>query len=196
MPLFKKKYHKYTDEDLIGLVAKGDETAFDELYERYAQKLYHFFYKMLYQNKAIAADFTQTLFIKAFEKASYYDSTYKFSTWLYTLASNMCKNEYRRISRTTQTINLEESIKTVEPQAPITIDMALFNNDLQLAINRLDKKHRLVFVMRYQEHKSIKELSEILDCPQGTVKSRLHHALKKLSKDLERFRPYQKKIKG
>ena len=196
MPFFKKKYHIYSDEELIGLVAKGHESAFDELYDRYAQKLYRFFYKMLYQNKVIAADFTQTLFIKVFEKASYYNNSSNFSTWLYTLASNMCKNEYRRISRTSQIISLEESTKTIEPRALLNIDTAHFKNDLQLSINRLDEKHRLAFIMRYQEHKSIKELSEILQCPQGTVKSRLHHALKKLSKDLERFRPIQKKIKG
>jgi len=193
---FKKKYHTYSDEELIGLIAKSNEYAFDELYDRHAEKLYRFFYKMLFQDKNIAAEFTQTLFIKVFEKASYYNNSYNFSTWLYTLASNMCKNEYRRVSRATPIINLDKSMKSIEPQAPKNLDLALFKNDLQLAINKLDEKHRLVFIMRYQEHKSIKELSEILQCPQGTIKSRLHHALKKLSKDLERFRPNQKKIKG
>jgi len=171
------------------LLAKGSEGAFNELYARYAESLYHFFYKMLYQNEEFAADFCQNIFMKVFEKVDSYDVQYKFSTWIYTMASNMCKNEYRRNSRKRPTIYLDQKINITEPQAPKKIDQDIFQTHLQEAINKLDEKHKLCFILRYQENKSISDISQLLDCPQGTVKSRLHNTLRKLSKELYLFDP-------
>ena len=194
MTFFKKKYHQYTDQELVKLLSKGNEAAFDELYERYAEKLYHFFYKMLYQDKELAADFCQTLFMKVFEKVDTFNPTHNFSTWIYAIAANMCKNEYRRNNRPKPTIYLEDNFKKVEPRAPGLIDKEIFNTHLQVAINKLDDKHRLCFILRYQEEKTIPEISEVLGCPQGTIKSRLHYALKKLAIQLDQFNPKQKKV--
>lgn len=194
MTFFRKKYHQRTDEELVDLLLKGNEAAFDELYQRYAEKLYHFFYKMLYQDKELAADFCQTLFMKIFEKAYTFNPSQKFRTWIYAIASNMCKNEYRRNSRPKPTIYLEDSFKKVEPRAPGKIDSEIFNTQLQLAINKLDDKHRLCFILRFQEEKSIAEISKVLDCPPGTIKSRLHYTLKKLAVQLNQFNPKKKKV--
>jgi len=118
-----------------------------------------------------------------------YDVQYQFSTWIYTMASNMCKNEYRRNSRKRPTIYLDQKLNITEPQTPKKIDQDIFQTHLQEAINRLDEKHKLCFVLRYQENKSISDISQLLDCPQGTVKSRLHNTLRKLSKELYLFDP-------
>ena len=98
MGIFKKTYHNKSDEALIQLLSNNNEKAFNELYGRYAEQMFHFFYKMLYQDEELAEDFCQNLFLKIFEKANSYDPKYKFSTWIYTMATNMCKNEYRRNS--------------------------------------------------------------------------------------------------
>ena len=193
MPFFKKKYHQSPDQELVKLLSAGNEAAFDELYNRYAEKLYHFFYKMLYQDQELAADFCQSLFMKVFEKAETFDTTQKFSTWIYAIAANMCKNEYRRNSRAKPTIYLDDSLKKIEPKAPGLIDQEIFNQHLQSAINKLDDKHRLCFILRYQEEKTVTEISEVLNCPPGTVKSRLHYTLKKLAVQLDQFNPIQKK---
>lgn len=194
MTLFGKEYHLKSDQELVKLLMQGKEAAFDALYERYAEQMYRFFYKMLYQDETKAEEFCQTLFIKVFEKSNTIDPSKKFSTWLYAVAANLCKNEYRRHSRIKPIIFLDENAKKIEPLAPQLIDNEIFNKKLQLAINKLDDKHRLCFVLRYQEDKSIPEISEVLGCPQGTVKSRLHNALKKLAMQLEYFNPKKKKI--
>ncbi len=194
MTFLRKKYNHYSDQELVRYLKRGKEAAFDELYRRYSEQMYHFFYKMLYQDEVIAADFCQTLFIKVFEKRATVDPEKRFNNWLYAVAANMCKNEYRRLGRTQSTIKLNESIKKIEPIGPRLLDQEIFGHHLQEAINTLDDKHRLCFILRYQEEKTIPEISEVLGCPQGTVKSRLHNTLKKLSIQLAQFNPRQKKI--
>ena len=134
MKLFNKKYNHYTDQDLVKFISKGNEAAFDELYKRYAEQLYRFFYKMLYQDEELAADFCQTLFMKVFDKANSFNPTLKFSTWLYSIASNMCKNEYRRHSRSMPMIYLAGKPKKSDPKAPQNIDKEIFNTHLQLSL--------------------------------------------------------------
>lgn len=193
MNLFRKKYRQYTDEALIGLLSKGSEPAFDELYHRYADRMQSYFYRLLYQDAELASDFCQNLFLKIFEKANAFNDSYKFSTWMYTIASNMVKNEYRRqSSSTSETFQKTISLK-LEPQAPKNLDKEIFQRNLQNALNQLEEKHRLCFTLRYQEEKSVKEISTILACPAGTVKSRIHYALKKLSVELYQLNPNPKK---
>lgn len=200
MKLFRKKYNQYSDEQLIPLIAKGKEPAFDELYSRYADKMYAFFYKMLYQEPALAADFCQSLFMKIFEKAESFNSSYNGSTWIYTIASNMCKNEYRRNEKTAPIRYIHQplpnpQLNTVQPKGPIKLDAEIFQIKLQVALNKLEEKHRMSFILRYQEDKSIKEISAILSCPEGTIKSRIHYTLKKLAEELYLFNPNQKSIR-
>lgn len=190
MKLFRKTYDKYSDEQLMHFLADGSEAAFDELYHRYAKKMHSYFYKLLYQDKELAADFCQNLFLKIFEKASTYNSSFKFSTWLYTIASNMVKNEYRRQQRPTPTLFIQKAqTSQVEPQGPKNLDQEIFDKQLQVAMNKLDEKHRLCFILRYQEEKSIKEISAILACPAGTIKSRIHYTLKKIAEDMKLLHP-------
>lgn len=190
MSLFKKTYHKLNDAKLISFISKGDEGAFNELYMRYSQRMYAYFFKMLYQDKELAADFTQSLFLKVFEKAKNFNSDYSFSTWAYTIASNMCKNEYRRQGRPDPVIKMPLlAFNITEAKGPANLDSEIFQKHLQAAINELEEKHKQCFVLRYQDEHSIKEIAEILDCPEGTVKSRIFYALKKLSEKLADFKP-------
>ena len=148
---------------------------------------------MLYQDEELAADFCQELFMKLYKNAKSFDSNKKFSTWLYTIAANMCKNEYRRQSRMKPTFHLDESKILLASSPPSTLDESIFQKHLEKAINKLNEKHRLCFILRYREAKSVSEISEMIDIPAGTVKSRLHHALKNLSAELSQFNPKQKK---
>lgn len=179
----------------MSLIAKGNEAAFDELYLRFSEKMYAFFYKMLYQDEALAADFCQTLFLKIFEKADRFDDSYYCSTWIYTIASNMCKNEYRRKEKQGPIRYINNSMpNTIEAKGPKKIDSDIFNIKLQKALNHLSENHRICFILKYQEDKSIKEISAITNCPEGTVKSRIHYTLKKLAEELYIFNPNQKSI--
>jgi len=177
----------------MGFLVEGLEPAFDELYLRYAERMHAYFYKLLYQDNELAADFCQTLFLKIFEKASSYNSSYKLSTWIYTIASNMVKNKYRSAEKPIPTLFIQNTQgQIVEPQGPQNIDNEIFQNKLQQALNKLDDKHRICFILRYQEEKSIKEIATILACPSGTIKSRIHYTLKKLSEDLYQLNPNSK----
>lgn len=195
MRIFGKKYKQLSDEQLVVLLCKREEAAFNELYQRYADKMYAYFYRMLYQDKELAADFTQSLFLKLFEKARSFNADLKFSTWIYSIAGNLCKNEYRRNSRPVPIIFLQQQLfDIVQPKGPNNIDGEIFQKHLQNAINELDPKHKTCFVLRFQQELSVKEISQSLQVPEGTVKSRLHYALKKMSGKLMQFDPNQKKI--
>ena len=178
------------------LTEQRDERAFNELYSRYAERMHRYFYRMLFQDSEKANDFTQDLFVRLIEKAASFDTSRRFSTWLYAVAGNMCKNEYRSLGRQPKAEQLTEDLERYlvdEPQAPSLLneplDRPLFDGALAKAIERLDWSHRQCFVLRYQEELSIKAISQVVGIPEGTVKSRLFYAVRKLSKQLKIFHP-------
>lgn len=175
-------------------MVNGKEKAFNEIYNRYSKPLFLFFYRRLYQENSKAQDFLQDLFLKLIEKAETFDSSKKFSTWIYTIAYNMCKNEYRaNAQKEAKTVRLDgnqANIQIAQPLADkIEQDTFLFKKRLDNELKKLNENQRTTFLLRYQNNLSIKEIGEIMNCSQGTVKSRLHHALKKLSLKLEKFNP-------
>ena len=191
--LTKNFYKNKTDEELIAFIVKGKEKAFDEIYSRYSKKLYHFFYKKLYQDHIKAEDFLQDLFLKLIEKAESFDKTKLFAIWFYSIAYNMCKNEYRLNTNKKlhfdEANNLEKNIAITCSEAPTNYDLAIFNKHLEKELAKLDENHSLTFLLRYQENLTIKSISNIMNCPEGTVKSRLFYTVKKLSKRLIIFSP-------
>ena len=170
-------------------VQKGHETAFNELYQRYGTKLYTYFWRALAQEKEVAEDFTQQLFLKLIERRASYDVRRTFSAWLFTIAANMVKNEYRRRSRLAKN-TLRYSMQDTDFETPSLgqLDSEYKQAQLNKAMNQLGEKHRQVFLLRYQEEMSIKAISEVIDCPEGTVKSRLFYAVKYLAQQLENIR--------
>jgi RNA polymerase sigma-70 factor (ECF subfamily) len=188
--LFKRKtYHNLSDEELMRfLINDGDDRAFELLYDRYSGKLHSYFYRMLYQDQNKADDFTQDLFMKIVERPEMFDPNRRFSTWLYSVAGNMCKNEYRRNGRY-QIVNEvpENPIPECFEYIPEPIDRALFEQQLQQAVNELEETQKQCFILRYQEGLSVKEIANVVDCPEGTVKSRLFYTVRKLSDKLKIF---------
>lgn len=162
-------------------IANREERAFAELYDRYGPRMYRFFLRMLWQDKAKAEDFTQELFLRIIEKNHLFNPCRVFKTWIYTLASNLCKNEYRRSRPLELSYEKEEAWETI----PESIDSQLFEQHLRSSIARLSPAHHQCFVLRYQEELSVAEIAEIVGCPEGTVKSRLHHALRQVSAQME-----------
>ncbi|MEI6091793.1 MAG: sigma-70 family RNA polymerase sigma factor [bacterium] len=185
--LFNKKYSTRTDEELMKLTAKGDRNAFGELYQRYSKRMLNFFHFNLKRDRYKAEDFLQDLFLKIIEKSSSFDAQKKFSTWIYTISVNMCKNEYRKNS-------IEKSIfSDVQEEVMYIADgyLDLAKQDfiekelLEKSINELDENRRQIIILRYFEGLQLSEIAEVLGCPLGTVKSSLFNTLKLLSKKLE-----------
>ncbi|RED48737.1 RNA polymerase sigma factor [Seonamhaeicola aphaedonensis] len=182
--------HK-SDEELMVLFARGKEKAFNEIYKRYSAKLFLFFYQKLYQDKDYAEDFLQNLFLKIIEKAHLFDTGKSFSSWIYTIAYNMCKNEYRKkVDVKEISLDIEELKHNLTFPSNLSneTDLTLFKKKLGIELNKLDEKHNLTFTLRYLDNLSIKEISEVMDCSEGTVKSRLFYTTKKLSKKLKNFK--------
>ncbi|MBX2872090.1 MAG: RNA polymerase sigma factor [Saprospiraceae bacterium] len=187
---FRTSYRGASDAKLMRLITKGDEQAFSVLYDRYGEKMHRYFYRMLWQEQQKAEDFTQELFLKIINKPHLYDPDRNFSSWLFQVAANMVKNEYRRHSRQPEiTSEFPLDLSQQEHSFFECSDRKYFKKELDAALNRLSDEHRQCFVLRYLEEKSIKEISEILDCPEGTVKSRIYYALRKLAKSLHLFKP-------
>ncbi len=95
MRLFKRHTNQ-SDNELMLKITKGDHKAFSILFDRYQQKLANYFHKMLWNDYDMAQDFTQELFTKIINKPELFNPTYQFSSWVFSIASNMCKNAYRK----------------------------------------------------------------------------------------------------
>ena len=190
MALFKKNYSIKSDEELMSLLAQGGQSAFDELYKRYSKQLLNFFFRMLNNDRKKAEDMLHDLFLKIIEKPDSFDGNKKFNTWFYTLANNMIKNEYR--SRQIRAEHEKQSFtgnNELYEMNDGNFDTNLFNNRLQSELDKLDTDAKIIFNLRFVEEMSIKQIAETMNCPEGTVKSRLFTLTKLLSKKLSIYKP-------
>jgi RNA polymerase sigma-70 factor (ECF subfamily) len=147
--------------------------------------MYYYFYRMLGNSAEQANDFLQELFMKLIEKPESYNPAFSFSTWIYSIANNMCKNEYRR-----RVIRREyEQFEATEPRLDYVDDTSIEPEQLVEKIfqtlDLLGEDHRSAFLLRYREGFSIREVAEILELAEGTVKSRLFYARKIVAEKLD-----------
>lgn len=196
MNLFRKNYTLLSDEQLMQRLRQDNSAAFDELYKRYSQRLLAYFYRMLGGDAEKARDFLQDLFFKIIDKHATFRLEAQFSTWIFTLAHNMCKNEYRRLTvRRIMTNGLDAETLPNPSSDSVNIEQKIDHKQFTALLNRelekVDKNQRSSFLLRFQAQLSIKEISEILGCSEGTTKSRLFYVTKKLANVLRDFNPYQ-----
>ena len=192
MPVFFNKYHDLADEELVERIGQEDSEAFDELYRRYSRRLLYYLYRMLGGQEEKAQDFLQELFLKVLEKNTPFAASQRFSTWIFSVAHNMCCNEYRRLEVRGSTTGAELGLKVQKEQdgyhhAERSLDQKVFKQSLLCELARLDEDKRSTFLLRYQENCSIREISAILGCPIGTVKSRLFYTSRLLAARLRAF---------
>ena len=174
----------------MALLRADDTASFNELYRRYSRRLLHFLYRMLGGDEPKAQDFLQDIWITVIEKADTFNQNGKFSSWIFTIASNMCKNEYRRKKKrvTMDQQVIDANITSTEKSIEDRIAQNIFMEFLHKELYNLTFDKRSVFVLRFQEHRTIKEISQILGCAEGTVKSRLHHTVKYLAEKSQAFK--------
>ncbi|MDG1331874.1 MAG: sigma-70 family RNA polymerase sigma factor [Crocinitomicaceae bacterium] len=189
MALFRKDITSFSDEELMVLLAsKRRNEALTELHSRYAKRILGFFIRMFKGDQDKAQDFTQDLFLKVLEKHVQFNPEKKFYTWMYVIASNMCKTEFRK--KPNLDLPENESIMSIPSKLNDNIvDKSLFHAELKKSIEQLEEYHQISFVLRYMQELSIKEIAEITEVSEGTVKSRLYYATKKVTSRLELFNP-------
>lgn len=174
------------DADVVESFLQGDPRAFGELVSRYDKRLLNFVYRTV-GDRERAQDLVQETFVRVFRHLHRFDRSKKFSTWIYTIAGNLAKNELRNRSRSP--LVLFQSIKAgweadhrpLEWEDPKLRPDDLFRKRrlrelVEGAVDRLPEHHRVVFVLRELEGKSYEEIAEITGCNLGTVKSRLNRA--------------------
>lgn len=187
MALRPISYQTYRDEDLLLPVADGSATAFEELYRRYGQKMFSYFFRMLWKNKELAEDQTQELFVKVIKHARSFETGRSFSTWLYSIAHNICKNEYRKAEVRMKHAKIKQDEKATA-FAGKNMDLQKFRIAVSNCIQQLTEEKRSLFILRFQEQLSVPEISQVLNIPEGTIKSRLFYLLKEMKEELQEFK--------
>ena len=175
--------------DTNALIARhlaGDERAFGEILKFYRSRLLGFIYRMT-GDRERAEDLVQEAFIRIHRHLHRFDSSKKFSTWAYTIASNLAKNELRNRSRSPLVYYQSARVRDDEDQRPLQFEDAgsrpddMFANRhlkelVEATVERLSPHHREVFVLRELQGKSYEEIAAVTQCNLGTVKSRLNRA--------------------
>ncbi|MBI3219713.1 MAG: sigma-70 family RNA polymerase sigma factor [Bacteroidetes bacterium] len=188
MLFFNHDLKKLSDEALMEKASQGSERALGVIYHRYSQPLLRYFYRMLWQDKAKAEDFLHDLFIRLLDNQSAFDSSRKFSTWLYSIAHNMCKNEYRKQAFRRQANHLMVIADHTPESAGNHMDQLAFQQKLDQVLSEEDEDVRTMFSLRFELEMDLVEIARVLQCPEGTVKSRLFYLKKRLASRLEEYK--------
>ena len=185
---FTSKLKKLADDELMRRVVRGEDKAFDELYRRYARRLQGFFFRMLGGDAEQAADFTQDLFLRIWTARNSYNGGEQVSAWLFTMAYNLCRNEYRHreVHETYAWEQLGEEEAT-DSGIEIALDAAAFDQALSAVLKTLPPDPRMLFALRFEEELSLAEIAEIMHLPLGTVKSRCHYLVAQIKTQLHRY---------
>ncbi|EIJ79973.1 RNA polymerase sigma factor SigW [Bacillus methanolicus PB1] len=173
-------------------VIKGDQNAYGEIVELYKDKVFQLCYRML-GNRHESEDIAQEAFIRAYVNINSFNINLKFSTWLYRIATNLCIDRIRK-KKPDYYLDAEVSgTDGLTMYSQIAADTALPEEELQSLelqetiqkeISKLPEKYRTAIVLRYIEELSLNEISEILDLPLGTVKTRIHRGREALRQQL------------
>ena len=174
------------DSGVVASQLTGNDRAFAVLVGRYQKRLLNFIYRII-GDRERAEDLVQEVFIRVHRHLHRFDQSKKFSTWIYTIASNLAKNELRNRSR--NPLVLFQTIKKTweADDRPIQFEDSRNKPDdlfrkrhlrelVAWSVEQLPRHHRVVFVLRELEGKTYEEIAEITGCNLGTVKSRLNRA--------------------
>jgi len=176
----------------IKQVLKGDQSAYEDIVNLYQHKLYQVCYRML-ASKEEAEDITQEAFVRAYINLHSFDQKRKFSTWIYRIATNLCIDRIRKKKPDyyldaevagTEGLDMYSQIAADEQLPEETLEQMELQERIQYEISRLPDKYRAVIVLKYIEELSLQEISEILEMPLGTVKTRIHRGREALRKQL------------
>ncbi len=177
-----------SDDELITRCVYGDTSAFDFIIERYKVPLFNFIYRYITDYET-AEDLTQEVFLRVYRNIRNYQAKKsQFRTWMYKIASNLCKNEIRNRKRRSKIFvndtnfeygNEQDVIQNVQDDSKLSLQI-LEDNELKRIISRsissLPEKYRVVLILRDIQKLPYEEISKIINRPIGTVKSRLNRA--------------------
>ena len=181
------------EKRLTMLALKGDQQAFAEIVELYKDKIYYLGYRML-NNRHEAEDVVQETFLRVFKSLDRYDPGQKFSTWIYRIATNLSIDRLRKRKPTYSLdadMNDQEGLDgySMLPSDDRTPESEFMISETKQtvydAIESLPAKYKSVMILRYLQEMSLQEISDVLDIPVTTIKTRVHRGREFLRKKLE-----------
>ena len=176
------------EQRLISAVKGGDKEAARALIEHYQQRLFAFVWRVL-PNHQDAEDVCQEAFLRAITSIESFDPTYRFSTWLFTIAYRLALNSLRRKSRNVEgEVDFSAFASSGEP-APEELaeseEARRLKDAVWRAVDRLSRAQRMAVTLFYREDHNCQEIAAVMDVPVATVKSHLHRGRAKLKELLE-----------
>lgn len=188
-----------SDEELMLSYRGGDEAAFEMLYRRYEKPLLNFLYRVV-MNAVDAENLCQETFFKIVRAKKKYEATAQFKTWLFQIALNLCRDRKRRMKHRSHLslnahaspqndgdIELQELISDPSSDCEKYMEIDELEAFIQEAIAYLPKEEHFVVILKEYQGLKFTEISDIMNCPIGTVKSLNHRAHKKLRKTLAKY---------
>jgi RNA polymerase sigma-70 factor, ECF subfamily len=195
-----------TNEQLMVAYGQGDSGAFEELLRRHQRPVLNFIFRYV-GNRSTAEDLVQDVFMRIIRRASSYKREAKFTTWLYTIARNICIDHSRRMQhRRTASLDhptraggedrrtLGESIPSADAATDRRAMGRQLGEQIKVAVDNLAEDQREVFLMREYLGLPFKEIAEIVDIPENTAKSRMRYALEKLRSDLAEYKDHVRQL--
>jgi RNA polymerase sigma-70 factor (ECF subfamily) len=185
------------DAALMLRVKRGDRAAFVALVEKYKQPLHNFIHRTL-RDETEAEDLAQNVFLQVYKSRDRYERTAKFSTWLFTIARNLCLNEIRRRSRhpaesleETHNENEDQPQRQYEDKKVLLATENVLHGELaakiEEALAELPENQRTAILLCRQDELSYEEIAKILDCSLSATKSLIHRGRETLK---EKLKPY------
>ncbi len=171
-----------TDEELVEKIKDGNIAAFEEIIIRYKAKIYKIIFSII-KDPQDAEDLVQEVFIKVYSSIRKFRGRSRFYTWLYRITVNVALNYLRKNKKNLEFIDdIGFSLKEKEIEEHIWTQEVI--KEIFSLANTLPKKEKLIFILKFQNGLSNKEISEVVGLSRDSVKANLYHALKKMRKFL------------
>jgi RNA polymerase sigma-70 factor, ECF subfamily len=189
-----------TDHDLVAFARSGSEKAYRELLDRYQRPVFSLIYRMV-RDRELAEDLAQETFVKVFNHLDSYNPKYKFSSWIFKIASNLSIDSMRR--KELQTVSLDGSRNATSAAEVEATQIAVASKDenpeefleakelgeeIERAISLLRPEYRTAILLRHVEGRPYEEIAEVMEVPLGTVKTFIHRARGELRETLAHLR--------
>ena len=182
------------DEELVASAQRGDRRAFEELVERHERKAYHIAFDFA-RDREEAKDLSQEAFLKAFTNLRNFDGRSSFYTWFYRILVNLCLDYKRRQKRAPAEVfdeNVQSQLEpSQQPDKQHSPDQQVLASQISLRVGEvlasLPARQRTAFVLKNHQGLSIKEIAELMETAEGTVKVHLHRAVTALREKLADF---------
>jgi len=186
------------DRELIVMCAGGDEGAFTILYHRYKDRVLNYFYRF-FGTQEQAEELMQETFVRVWRGApGFHGKGASFRTWLYTISHNLAISQLRKRHYLSLPLNEKPGVEQLKVANEIPLERQLIKREEQEIVKRcllrLPPRQREVIVLRHYEDLTFREISDVVDCPVGTAKTRFHYGIKRLYKLLRS--EFKKREKG